>query len=415
MKKLLIGILVILLTTGCEKDLPKYKNIVENPTPKTIIIDSTYCTNCGAVQKNHFENLSSINKTTSWYKNTQSFDRIFPLMDSLPSESWKRVFGFQIDLGGYVYTDLNNDSKKDLFVYYHKSPWPTNQIGLNLFVEYQKNKSNLDIQNGLTQIRKLALSDLNKDGSDEIVCFSSGYDKDPFPGDSIQIFYPKDKKYKYLSEDIGYFHTGATGDINNDGLIDILAFSGNSSVIKTHATCYINRGNDNYILKNDIFPTIRNGFDNFYTMELFDINNDSWLDLILAGENKIVILYNKNGIFDTRIDLYLKSNISGLDIGFIDLDSNGKMDLIINSQVSNYNGYAITALLQYENNSFIDKTNLYFNEFEEASNGTWIKWLRFFDYDRDGDVDIVGDGLYGTLLNKKIWWENTSNKFTKRN
>lgn len=415
MKKLLIGILVILLTTGCEKDLPKYKNIVENPTPKTIIIDSTYCTNCGAVQKNHFENLSSINKTTSWYKNTQSFDRIFPLMDSLPSESWKRVFGFQIDLGGYVYTDLNNDSKKDLFVYYHKSPWPTNQIGLNLFVEYQKNKSNLDIQNGLTQIRKLTLSDLNKDGSDEIVCFSSGYDKDPFPGDSIQIFYPKDKKYKYLSEDIGYFHTGATGDINNDGLIDILAFSGNSSVIKTHATCYINRGNDNYILKNDIFPTIRNGFDNFYTMELFDINNDSWLDLILAGENKIVILYNKNGIFDTRIDLYLKSNISGLDIGFIDLDSNGKMDLIINSQVSNYNGYAITALLQYENNSFIDKTNLYFNEFEEASNGTWIKWLRFFDYDRDGDVDIVGDGLYGTLLNKKIWWENTSNKFTKRN
>jgi len=415
MKKLLIVMLVSLLTIGCQKDLPIYPHIVENPTPKTIIIDSTYCTNCVTIQKNHFENLSSINKTTSWYRNTQSFDRVFRLMDSLPYESWKRVFGFQIDLGGYVYTDLTNDSKKDLFVYYHKSPWPTNQIGLNLFVEYEKNKYNLDIQNGLTQIRKLALSDLNKDGSDEIICFSSGYDKDPFPGDSIQIFYPKDKKYKYLSEDIGYFHTGTTGDINNDGLMDILAFSGNSSVIKTHATCYINKGNDNYILKNDIFPTIRNGFDNFYTMELFDINSDGWLDLILAGEDKMTILYNKNGIFDTRIDLYLKSNISGLDIGFLDLDSNGKMDLIINSQVSNYNGYNITALLQYENNSFIDKTNSYFNEFEESSNGTWIKWLRFFDYDKDGDVDIVGDGLYGSLLNKKIWWKNDSNKFTKNN
>lgn len=414
MKKLLIGILV-LLTTACSKNIQYNVVKSENPNPKTIVIDSTICTNCATIQKNHFENLSSINKTTSWYKNTKSFDKLFPLMDSLPYESWNKVFGYQPDLGGYIYTDLNNDNKKDLFVYYHKSPWPTNEMGLNLFVEYQKNKSNLDIQKGLTQIRKLSLADLTNDGLDEIVCFSSGYDKDPFPGDSIQIFYPKDKKYKYLSEDIGYFHTGATGDINNDGLIDILAFSGNSSVIKTHATCYINKGNDNYILKNDIFPTIRNGFDNFYTMELFDINSDGWLDLILAGEDKITILYNKNGIFDTRIDLYLKSNISGLDIGFLDLDSNGKMDLIINSQVSNYNGYTITALLQYENNSFIDKTNSYFNEFEEASNGTWIKWLRFFDYDKDGDVDIVGDGLYGTLLNKKIWWKNDSNKFTKNN
>ena len=136
MKKLLIGILVSLLTIGCQKDLPKYINIVQTPSPKIIVIDSTYCTNCASVQKNHFENLSSINKTTSWYRNTQSFDRLFPLMDSLPSESWKKVFGFQIDLGGYVYTDLNNDNKKDLFVYYHKSPWPTNEIGLNLFVEY---------------------------------------------------------------------------------------------------------------------------------------------------------------------------------------------------------------------------------------------------------------------------------------
>ncbi len=414
MKKLLIVILV-LLTTACSKNL-EY-NVIKwnNPTSKTIVIDSTICISCATTQKNHFENLSSINKTTSWYKNTKSFDRLFPLMDSLPRESWNKVFGYQIDLGGYIYTDLNNDNKKDLFVYYHKSPWPTNQIGLNLFVEYETNKSNLDIQKGLTQVRKLSLADLNKDGSDEIVCFSSGYDREPFPGDSIQIFYPKDKQSKYLSDDIGYFHTGATGDINNDGLVDILAYSGNSSIIKTHATCYINKGNGKFDLKNDIFPTIRNGFDNYYTMELFDINSDGWLDLILAGEDKITILYNKNSIFDMRIDLYLKNNISGLDIGFLDLDNNGKMDLIINSQVSNYNGYTITALLQYENNSFSDKTNSYFNEFEEVSNGTWIKWLRFFDYDRDGDIDIVGDGLYGTLLNKKIWWRNDNSKFTKTN
>lgn len=407
--------LVSLLTIGCAKDLPKYKTIVENPTTKTIVIDSTYCINCQTLQKNHFENLSSINKTTSWYRNTQSFDRIFPLMDSLPAESWKKVFGFQIDLGGYVYTDLNNDSKKDLFVYYHKSPWPTNEIGVNLFVEYQVNKSNFDIQKGLTQIRKLALSDLNKDGSDEIVCFSSGYDKAPFPGDSIQIFYPKDKRYKYLSEDIGYFHTGATGDINNDGLIDILAFSGHSDNIKTHGTCYINKGNEQFELKNDVFKSIRIGYDNFYTMELFDMNNDGWLDILLGGSDTFTILYNNKGIFDNRVDLKLGNNETNLDIGFLDLNKDGKMDLILNSTSMNYSGYKLYAFIQIDNSNFSNNTNEYFNEFQDNSNGTWIKWLRFFDYDRDGDVDIVGDGLYGNLLNKKIWWENTSNKFTKKN
>ena len=81
----------------------------------------------------------------------------------------------------------------------------------------------------------------------------------------------------------------------------------------------------------------------------------------------------------------------------------------------NYNGYKLYAFIQIDNSNFSDKTNEYFNEYEENSNRTWIKWLRFFDHDKDGDVDIVGDGLYGSLLNKKIWWENTSNKFTKKN
>jgi hypothetical protein len=409
MKNLLVIITIITLF-GCSKIAPgtyvfpriKKENVVTPEiTPKIV--------------KNHFENLSSINKTTSWYRNTQSFDKLFSLKDNLQSISLNNLSGFQVDLGGYVYTDLNNDNKKDLFVYYHKSPWPSNEIGLNLFVEYESNKSNLDIQKGLTHIRKLALGDLNKDGSDEIVCFSSGHDTKPWPGDSIQIFYPKEKRYKYLSEDIGYFHGGATGDINNDGLIDILAYSGFSQNIKTHATCYINKGNGNFELKNDIFKSIKIGDDNFYTMELFDINNDGWLDLLLGGNGQFSIIYNNKGIFDNRVDLKIESNDSPLDIGFMDLNNDSKMDLIINSTSTNYNGYKLHAFIQIDNYNFLNNTDEYFNQYQSNSNGTWIKWLRFFDYDNDGDIDLVGDGLYGNLLNKKIWWENKLNKFTLKN
>jgi len=413
MKKLL-GILVIWICVSCNKELPtNLKQLSELSTKK---LDTAYCNfECVLNQKNELEYFSQINRTTSWVKNNKSFDKLFPLMDSLPFESWNKMFGYQIDLGGYIYTDLNNDNKKDLFVYYHKSPWPTNQIGLNLFVEYQKNKSNLDIQKGLTQIRKLSLADLNKDSSDEIVCFSSGYDRDPWPGDSIQIFYPKDKKYKYLSEDIGYFHTGATGDINNDGFIDIVAYSGFSQNIKTHATCYLNKGNGEFQLKNDIFKSIKVGNDNFYTMELFDMNSDGWLDLLLGGNGQFSIIYNNKGIFDNRVDLKIESNDSPLDIGFMDLNNDSKMDLIINSTSTNYNGYKLYAFIQIDNYNFSNNTAEYFNQYQDNSNGTWIKWLRFFDYDKDGDIDLVGDGLYGNLLNKKIWWENKLNKFTLKN
>jgi hypothetical protein len=371
------------------------------------------------IVKNHFENLSSINKTTSWYRNTQSFDRLFSLKDSLQSISLNNLSGFQVDLGGYVYTDLNNDNKKDLFVYYHKSPWPSNEIGLNLFVEYESNKSNLDIQKGLTHIRKLALADLNKDGSDEIICFSSGHDTKPWPGDSIQIFYPKEKRYKYLSEDIGYFHGGATGDINNDGLIDILAYSGFSQNIKTHPTCYMNKGNGEFELKNDIFKSIKVGNDNFYTVELFDMNNDGWLDLLLGGLSKgygrFSIIYNNKGIFDNRVDLTIENSDSPLDIGFMDLNQDGKMDLVLNCTSLNYDLCKLYAFIQIDNYNFSNKTDEYFNQYQNNSKGTWIKWLRFFDYDDDGDVDVVGDGLYGNLFNKKIWWENKLNKFTLKN
>ena len=61
------------------------------------------------------------------------------------------------------------------------------------------------------------------------------------------------KKYKYLSEDIGHFHGGATGDINNDGFEDILAYSGGSVVIPVHPVFYQNDGSGNFELKNDIF------------------------------------------------------------------------------------------------------------------------------------------------------------------
>jgi hypothetical protein len=78
-----------------------------------------------------------------------------------------------------------------------------------------------------------------------------------------------------------------------------------------------------------------------------------------------------------------------------------------------YQGYALRLYLN-RGKSFVNATKDYFNNSEEKGLNTWIKWVRLFDLDKDGDVDIVADGLYGALFDNrnKIHWQNNSGYFT---
>lgn len=380
--------------------------------------------------------VSDINKSTSWYKTNKSFSGVFNVNKSLywgfektnnglipyntsTTSSWSQTKSYYWnELGVYLYTDLNGDGKKDLWVNYMKSPWPTNANGLFLFSEYEKQPSVYDLQTGLTQVRKCVLADINNDKNSEIVLFSPGFDSSPFPGDSIGIFYPIQKYYQFLSKDIGYFHGGATGDINNDGLVDIVAYSGGSAVIPVHPTAYINNGKGNFTLSNKIFKGFT-GNDNFYTVELFDINQDGKLDLILGTANKLIIIYQDNGEYNRQNAISLPLEESGLmplDISFFDFNQDGKIDILTMNQIS-YQGYMLCLYLN-DNNNFVNVTGNYIDRSGETGNNAWIAWIHLYDNDGDGDIDIVGDGLYGSLNGtegRRIWWRNDSGKFIRVN
>lgn len=374
------------------------------------------------------DSLSNINKTTSWFNTNRSFTQLLnvqktkyngfeytsngfiPFIAGSWSES-KVPYYYWSEVGMYLYTDLTGDGKKDLYTYYLKAPWPTNARGLNFFSEYEKQPSTYDLQYGLTQVRKCVISDINNDKFNEIVLFSSGYDGMPFPGDSIGIFYPRKLQYQYLAKEIGYFHGGATGDINNDGLIDIVAYSGGSAIIPVHPVAYINKGNDVFTLTNTIFKGFDNQ-DNFYTVELFDVNKDGKLDLVLGRKDLILIILQENGMFDRQkaIALTVESGLELMDVAFFDFNKDGNIDLLAMSNVNSYNGYKLSLYLK-ENNSFRNATNEYFNQFSGTGTNNWVAWIRLFDYDTDGDIDIVGDGFYGELNGHIMYWKNDQGKF----
>jgi len=384
---------------------------------------------------NTLDSLSSINKTTSWYNTNKSFDQLFDVQKSLywgfeqtanglipyntsTTHTWSPNKSYYWnDLGGYLYTDLTGDGKKDLWAYYWKNPWPTNAPGLHLFSEYQVYPTAYDLQKGLVQVRKNVLADLNNDKKNEIVLFSSGYDAYPFPGDSIGIFHVDQKRYQYLTEDIGYFHGGATGDINNDGLVDIVAYSGGSAVIPVHPTAYINKGGGKFELSNHLFKGFNTSDDNYYTVELFDINKDGQLDLFLGGSSKLIIVIQKNKEFVRQefIAIPLSKDLEVIDIAFLDFNWDGNIDVLTMSNKNGYQGYELNLFLN-TGTGFVDETSRYFDSYTGLGKNSWIKWIHLFDYDKDGDIDVVGDGLFGDLLGnqgRRIWWKNNGGKFVQ--
>ena len=377
-------------------------------------------------------NYSSINKKTSWYRTNKSFDQLFDVAASRYRGFEKDNNGdinlfvrgtfdqnkvnccyYWNDLGQYLYTDLDDDGTKDLWAYYLKAPWPTNATGLHLFVGNVETNENYDLQTGLTQVRKNVLSDFNNDGKSEVMLFSGGYDAPPFPGDSLAFFDVLSKKYKYLSEDIGYFHGGATGDINNDGFEDIVAYSGGSVVIPVHPVFYQNDGSGNFKLKNDIFLNFTDA-DNYYTVELFDIDNDGYLDLFLGSTGVLLVIKNENGTFDRLkgINIQSDSNLEVMDIDFFDFDNDNIKEVLVMNNISGYQGHSLNLYkFSFQSNSQI--TSSYFDETKFEGNNSWIKWGHIFDYDKDGDLDIVGDGLFGDINGNKIYWKNESGKFKR--
>ena len=268
--------------------------------------------------------------------------------------------------------------------------------------------------------RKILIGDLDNNGSDDAVLIATGIDQQPYSGSTTKIIYFTPNSYEYvnLDDDPSYFHTGSIGDINNDGNLDLI-IANNQGPEDTFT--YIGDGNKN-------FSKIKVGevkdFAQKTATEFFDLNNDGILDLISGGwetptigldgniiedwRNRTELSYgNGDGTFDIEnsiqfpeIDYWGKVNA----FIFHDIDNDGDTEIIINrtkghedypsvDNDNSYDGIKIQILKkqgnEYVNHQIIDGPEGWFDL--PPTWIEWIPWIKLFDVNSDGIMDIVPD------------------------
>ncbi len=411
------------------------KNSSTNSITKNFIFYKRY-------SKNQYEIQTPLNQKTGWYQTNKKFVGNFWIDSSSQVRTLFEKNTNQILFGDYIpdlpsffsnrptmfYTDLNDDGRLDVINNYWAAPFGKDVPGYYAAWEYEKfGYKNPQVIKGLTAVRKFIFNDYFNNGKTGILMASSGSDLPPFPGDFIQIVnFNSDLSMNItdINEIKGYYHTGASADVDNDGDIDILMYSGGNQSVGIGPVYFENQGGGKFKYSPDLITGIgfyRYNTTNYYTIELFDINKDGFIDIILGGSPGMnmdtKILWGSNSHkFNTANSTIIPTKISNgssiMDIAFLDYDKDNDIDIVLLSEI-NYKGFEIE-LLENNNGSFTNVTNSKI-DISSKPNTLWVSWVRIFDYDNDGDFDIVGDGFnYKNLENvpagkqpvPKAFWTN---------
>ena len=251
---------------------------------------------------------SGINKLTSHY---QPMNR--PFVDYAGTLNVELSF-----YGAYAiwsaFGNFNNNDKSDYIM--ASSDWENpsvNEIAIVIDDQIIHRFNNPQIMT-----RKVAISDVNLDGKDDIILFGTADDTANSPGDKIMIVYVNQNNYEIeiVNEYSGYFHSGSVGDLNGDNFPDIVgidaqqAFTGGGNV-----KYYQNDFENGYLEIETNIPSLY--VSRSYHSELFDFDGDGILDLILGGhEWEEEWMSSANGTVQWRTHI-----LKGLGSGQFDIEN----------------------------------------------------------------------------------------------
>ncbi len=187
-----------------------------------------------------------------------------------------------------------------------------------------------------------------------------------------------------------YNHGGATGDIDNDGDMDVVYTEMNAWERGTSFWCLMNDGTG-FLKKRKC-----SGADSF-ALELADLDCDGDLDALIGGHEKEyssntsaftgIIWNDGRGNFNkhnnTRLPEHKQKWSLLPEVSASDLDNDGDLDIVYSRVDDGYINPGIQIIENLGNKKFQDHGVISLDE-----EGGWIFEIKFRDFDGDGDNDI---------------------------
>ena len=314
---------------------------------------------------------------------------------------------------------------------------------------------------GMIHSMKGVVNDFNGDGLPDVLFAGTGIhgnQDNPPPADGsfnkeypVMIINDKNnifKEIRFTELSNNYDHSVASGDIDNDGDVDVVFVQSLFPLLPNEFGSYehleygkilVNDGNANFTVRKIVGPAYY--FRSKITMELYDIDKDGYLDLFLSGEDDkeftgvfgqspSVVLFGDGLDFDNR--LIELPNVEGFkrgyDFNFYDFDNDGYTDIILyripTDKIYNYEGYYIQVLKNVLNKEFIDVTSDVISENFKLGPTNNPAFIMTSDFDGDGTVELFNNDLTRTnnfsyeafnpnAYNYKLTWEIINGVFVK--
>ena len=326
--------------------------------------------------------------------------------------------GLNQDFGDAVaYGDFNGDGLEDFFVaVMDGSPHPRPvEMWLNTGDGFRRDRDiwRGDIP-GLVHPRKALAGDFNADGRLDIFVAGHGYDHPPWPGEPpVLILSTQDGGLRDTGDlrgFTGFLHGAASADIDRDGDLDV----------------FVTDIRQPFILKNEGDGRLTYDLSavpldltekNVYTVELLDVNEDGFPDLLIGGhehERTPTAIYwgNCAGLFQV-LDKTVLPPVPGfgivVDLDAEDLDGDGMREIFITRTRDDiYDGFFLQILVADDGVEFKDETEHRIVGGSDPETN-WVRWLRIQDLNDDGHRDLWDDSEWPP---RRTWLNDGTGRFT---
>ena len=390
-------------------------SITGSDAPKKISVDSPKNVIAKFKRKNYLKTSYELSNFEVWFSSDQLFKSNGEKYTNNPFLDEQST---QLDIDGDGLEDVFYFEGYDLQI--SPTPNPPPSIFMNtgsILKQSSYSGPNLKNPHGV----KLVVGDFNNDFFPDIfsnVAVDPPLNKFPFLNDNCHLILNSTQGFNKVKEftDEGFWYTGCSGDIDNDGDLDIITFNFHNQANGVKSRIMWNDGTANFSIDfNGIgdIPVV-------YQSELVDVNFDGFLDLVITfipngptRTNDLRILWGNGKTYtltnSTKIDISPDWNLMNLD--FSDLDKDGIMEVFPSGNFTGPLGgspsYFISLFKSEDKGkTFVNKTNQLI-ETNVISNRFFH--IRVQDIDKNGFLDVFsGD------KKDNIRWEWNGSKFLKK-